>query len=50
MLSFVFITYASLDEFMCLGHIDKNGLYETLFHCNILSKHYHHHTGGVDGS
>jgi hypothetical protein len=24
-------------------HVDKKGLYETLFHCNILSKHYHHH-------
>jgi hypothetical protein len=26
-----------------VGHIDKNSLYETLFHCNILSKHHHYH-------
>jgi hypothetical protein len=26
-----------------VGHLDKSSLYETLFHCNILSKHHHHH-------
>jgi hypothetical protein len=26
-----------------VGHVDKSSLYETLFHSNILSKHYHHH-------
>jgi hypothetical protein len=26
-----------------VGHVDKSSLYETLFHCNILSKHHHHH-------
>jgi hypothetical protein len=25
-----------------VGHVDKSSLYETLFHCNILSKHHHH--------
>jgi hypothetical protein len=24
-----------------VGHVDKNSLHETLFHCNILSKHHH---------
>jgi hypothetical protein len=24
-----------------VGHVDKSSLYETLFHCNILSKHHH---------
>jgi hypothetical protein len=24
-----------------LGHVDKSSLNETLFHCNILSKHHH---------
>jgi hypothetical protein len=37
-----YITYALLDEFMCVGQVDKSSLYETLFHCNILSKHHHH--------
>jgi hypothetical protein len=23
-----------------VGHVDKSSLYETLFHCNILSKHH----------
>jgi hypothetical protein len=27
-----------------VGHVNKSILYETLFHCNIPSKH-HHHTG-----
>jgi hypothetical protein len=26
-----------------VGHVNKSSLYETLFHCNILSKHHHHH-------
>jgi hypothetical protein len=26
-----------------VGHVDKSSLYETLHHCNILNKHYHHH-------
>jgi hypothetical protein len=26
-----------------VGHVAKSSLYETLFHCNILSKHHHHH-------
>jgi len=26
-----------------VGHVDKSSLYETLFHCNILSKHHHIH-------
>jgi hypothetical protein len=26
-----------------VGHVDKSSLYETLFHCNILSRHQHHH-------
>jgi 4-hydroxyphenylpyruvate dioxygenase-like putative hemolysin len=26
-----------------VGHEDKSSLYETLFHCNILSKHHHPH-------
>jgi hypothetical protein len=25
-----------------VGHVDKSSLYETLFHCNTLSKHHHH--------
>jgi hypothetical protein len=25
-----------------VGHVDKSSLYETLFHCNILSKHHLH--------
>jgi hypothetical protein len=25
-----------------VGHVDKSSLYETLFYCNILSKHHHH--------
>jgi hypothetical protein len=25
-----------------VGHVDKSSLYETLFHCDILSKHHHH--------
>jgi len=25
-----------------VGYVDKSSLYETLFHCNILSKHHHH--------
>jgi hypothetical protein len=25
-----------------VGRVDKSSLYETLFHCNILSKHHHH--------
>jgi hypothetical protein len=25
-----------------VGHVDKSSLFETLFHCNILSKHHHH--------
>jgi hypothetical protein len=24
-------------------HVDKSSLHESLFHCNILSKHHHHH-------
>jgi hypothetical protein len=24
------------------GHEDKSSLYDTLFHCSILSKHHHH--------
>jgi hypothetical protein len=24
-----------------VGHVDKCSLYETLFHCNVLSKHHH---------
>jgi hypothetical protein len=41
---YVFITYALLDEFVFyVGHGDKSSLYETLFHCNILSKHHHNH-------
>jgi hypothetical protein len=31
-----------------VGHIDKSSLYETLFHCNILSKYYHHHVSGLE--
>jgi hypothetical protein len=30
-----------------VGHADKSSLYETLFHCNILSKHHHHRIGKV---
>jgi hypothetical protein len=26
-----------------VGYVDKSSLYETLFHCNILSKHHHYH-------
>jgi hypothetical protein len=26
-----------------IGHVDSSSLYETLFPCNILSKHHHHH-------
>jgi hypothetical protein len=26
-----------------VGHVDKSSLYETLFHCNILSKYHHYH-------
>jgi hypothetical protein len=26
-----------------VGHVDKSSLYETLFKCNILSKHHYHH-------
>jgi hypothetical protein len=26
-----------------VGHVDKSSSYETLFHCNILSDHHHHH-------
>jgi hypothetical protein len=26
-----------------VGHVVKSSLNETLFHCNILSKHHHHH-------
>jgi hypothetical protein len=26
-----------------VGHLDKSSLYETLFHCNILTKHHHYH-------
>jgi hypothetical protein len=26
-----------------VGHVDKSCLYETLFHCNILCTHHHHH-------
>jgi hypothetical protein len=26
-----------------VGHVDKSSLYETLFHCNILTKHHLHH-------
>jgi hypothetical protein len=26
-----------------VGHVDKSSLYETIFYCNILSKHHHHH-------
>jgi hypothetical protein len=29
-----------------VGHKDKSSLYETLFHCIILSKHHHHHIFG----
>jgi hypothetical protein len=40
---FVFITYALLDEYeFYVGQVDKSSLYETLFHCNIQSKHHHH--------
>jgi hypothetical protein len=28
-----------------VGHVDKSSLYETLFHCNILSKHHDHDDG-----
>jgi hypothetical protein len=39
---FVSITYVLLDEFIYyVGHVEKSGLCETLFHC-ILSKHHHH--------
>jgi hypothetical protein len=32
-------------------HVDKSSSYETLFHCNILSKHHHyHHQSGDWGS
>jgi hypothetical protein len=24
-----------------VGHVDKSSLYETIFHCNILSPHHH---------
>jgi hypothetical protein len=27
---------------LCVFGIDKSSLYETLFHCNISSKHHHH--------
>jgi hypothetical protein len=27
-----------------VGYLDKSSLYETLFRCNIPSKHHHHHT------
>jgi hypothetical protein len=26
-----------------VGHVDKSSLYETLFHCNMLSKHHYLH-------
>jgi hypothetical protein len=26
-----------------VGHVDKSSLYDTLYHCNILSTHHHHH-------
>jgi hypothetical protein len=46
--AFIFcVHYSCLIGRFCVfyvGHIDKSNLYETLFHCNILSKH-HHHTG-----
>jgi hypothetical protein len=47
MLSFLFCLH-----YLCLigrayvfyvGHVDKSSLYETFFHCNILSKYHHHH-------
>jgi hypothetical protein len=46
-LYFIFCVY-----YLCLigrvyvfyvGHVDKSSLYETLFHCNILSKHHNYH-------
>jgi hypothetical protein len=33
-----------------VGHVDKSSLYETLFHCNILSKHHHHYRWGQASS
>jgi hypothetical protein len=32
-----------------VGHLDKSSLYETLFHCNTLSKH-HHQAAAIQGS
>jgi hypothetical protein len=41
--------HSSYFPFLCsrvyefyVGHVDKSSLYETLFHCNIVSKHHHH--------
>jgi hypothetical protein len=34
--------YLSAEYLWLIGHVDKSSLYETLFHCNILSKHHHH--------
>jgi hypothetical protein len=37
-------TYALLDEIFVLRRTCRqSSLCETLFHCNILSKHHHHH-------
>jgi hypothetical protein len=44
--SVAFIVYVLLDVFY-VGHLDKSSLYETLFHCNLLSKHHHHQVGDV---
>jgi hypothetical protein len=40
------IQYLCLIGRVCVfyvGHVDKSSLYQTLFHCNTLSKHYPHH-------
>jgi hypothetical protein len=50
-LSYCINTFVFCVHYLCLigrvyvfyvGHVDKISLYETLFHCNILSEHHHH--------